>query len=211
MTTRIIPPEHHWYQCSRPEGSMARGFNKQEQTILARFRSQLRVEPQRIILRSDLPVHLRPYHTSPIQEKEIKGQVEKLLQVGLTKESNSPYPAPVTLAFKRDGDQNNYYEPVDEARELALKRTIDYHIKNKIRYDARCIEKKFNPGDLVVYEEFQYPNTRKLSSPFSGSCEIIKQCSEVTYEINKPNSLMKKDSQIVHISKLRCFERERFP
>ncbi|GFS93517.1 transposon Tf2-6 polyprotein [Trichonephila clavipes] len=68
-----------------------------------------------------------------------------------------PYQSPI--------DQNNYYEPVDEARGLALQRTIDYHIKNKIRYDSRCIEKKFNPGDLV-YEEFQYPNTRKLSSPF---------------------------------------------
>ncbi|GFY07557.1 hypothetical protein TNCV_3650641 [Trichonephila clavipes] len=56
-----------------------------------------------------------------------------------------PYQSPI--------DQNNYYEPVDEARELALKRTIDYHIKNKIMYDARCIEEKFNPGDLVVYEE----------------------------------------------------------
>ncbi|GFT82718.1 retrovirus-related Pol polyprotein from transposon 412 [Trichonephila clavipes] len=64
--------------------------------------SQLRVEPQRIILKSDLPVHFRPYRTSPIQEKEIKGQVEKLLQAGLIKESYSPYSAPVTLAFKRD-------------------------------------------------------------------------------------------------------------
>ncbi|GFT65347.1 transposon Ty3-G Gag-Pol polyprotein [Trichonephila clavipes] len=40
-----------------------------------------------------------------------------------------PYPSPI--------NQNNYYETVDEARELALPRTIDYHIKNKIRYDAR--------------------------------------------------------------------------
>ncbi|GFU15666.1 retrovirus-related Pol polyprotein from transposon 17.6 [Trichonephila clavipes] len=53
-------------------------------------------------------------------------------------------------------NQNSYYELVDEARELALQRTIDYHIKNKIRYDDRCIEKKFNPGDLVVYEEFHH-------------------------------------------------------
>ncbi|GFU70581.1 retrovirus-related Pol polyprotein from transposon 17.6 [Trichonephila clavipes] len=97
-----------------------------------------------------------------------------------------PYQSPI--------DQNNYYEPVDEARELALQRTIDYHIKNNIRYDALCIEKQFNPGDLVVYEEFKYPNTRKLSSPFSGPYEIIKQCLEVTYEIKKLNSLAKKDS-----------------
>ncbi|GFU28618.1 integrase catalytic domain-containing protein [Trichonephila clavipes] len=160
---------------------------------------QLRVEPQRIILKSDLPVQLTPYPTIPIQEKEIKNQVEKLLQAGLIKESNSPYLAPVTLAFKRDEDllfvllpyqspidQNNYYEPVHEARELALQRTIVY-IKNKIRYDARSIEKKINPGDLVVYEEFQNPNTRNLNSPISGPYEIIKQCSEVTYEIKKTN------------------------
>ncbi|GFV83843.1 hypothetical protein TNCV_387511 [Trichonephila clavipes] len=70
--------------------------------IVIENRCQLRVEPQRIKLKSDLPVHLRPYRTSPIQEKEIKGQVEKLLQAGLIKESNSPYSAPVTLAFKRD-------------------------------------------------------------------------------------------------------------
>ncbi|GFU82250.1 retrovirus-related Pol polyprotein from transposon 297 [Trichonephila clavipes] len=64
--------------------------------------SQLRVEPQIILFKSDLPVHLRPYRTSLIQDKAIKGQVEELLQTGLIKESNSPYSAPVTLAFKRD-------------------------------------------------------------------------------------------------------------
>ncbi|GFU46701.1 uncharacterized protein TNCV_1419611 [Trichonephila clavipes] len=35
----LSPPEHHWYQCSRPGGSLIHGFNRQEQTILARFRS----------------------------------------------------------------------------------------------------------------------------------------------------------------------------
>ncbi|GBO17461.1 Transposon Ty3-I Gag-Pol polyprotein [Araneus ventricosus] len=62
----------------------------------------LRVEPQRIVLNSDLPVSLRPYRTSPVEEQEIKSQVEKLLQAGLIKESNSRYSSPVTLSFKRD-------------------------------------------------------------------------------------------------------------
>ncbi|GBO44532.1 hypothetical protein AVEN_67685-1 [Araneus ventricosus] len=101
-------------------------------------------------------------------------------------------------------DQNSY-EPVNEARNLALQRTIDYHNKNKIKYDERFVDKKFNPGDLVVYEELHYPNAIKLSPPFSGPYEIIKQCSEVTYEINKPNSLTKQPTQIVHISKLKYF------
>ncbi|GBO09397.1 Retrovirus-related Pol polyprotein from transposon 17.6 [Araneus ventricosus] len=62
----------------------------------------LRVEPQRIVLNYDLPVSLRPNRTSSVEEQETKSQVEKLLQAGLIKESNSPYLSPVTLAFKRD-------------------------------------------------------------------------------------------------------------
>ncbi|GFV05584.1 RNase H domain-containing protein [Trichonephila clavipes] len=33
------PPEHHWYQCSCPGGSLAHGFTRRDQTLLARFRS----------------------------------------------------------------------------------------------------------------------------------------------------------------------------
>ncbi|GBM33624.1 Transposon Ty3-G Gag-Pol polyprotein [Araneus ventricosus] len=62
----------------------------------------LRVEPHRIVRNSDFSVSLRPYHTSLVEEQEIKSQVEKLLQAGLIKESNSPYSSPVTLTFKRD-------------------------------------------------------------------------------------------------------------
>ncbi|GFS95270.1 RNase H domain-containing protein [Trichonephila clavipes] len=38
-TAWITPPEHHWYQCSRPGGSLAHGFTRPDQTLLARFRS----------------------------------------------------------------------------------------------------------------------------------------------------------------------------
>ncbi|GBO38115.1 Transposon Ty3-G Gag-Pol polyprotein [Araneus ventricosus] len=114
-------------------------------------------------------------------------------EYNLTPHSITKYPPAYlllgTLPYDSPIGQNSYYEPVNEARNLALRRTIDYHNKNKIRYDARFVDKKFNPGDLVVYEEFYYPNTRKLSPPFSGPYEIIKQCSEVTYEINKLNPL----------------------
>ncbi|GFW20145.1 uncharacterized protein TNCV_2320861 [Trichonephila clavipes] len=35
-TAWITPsPEHHWYQCSRPGGSLAHGFTRQDQTLLA--------------------------------------------------------------------------------------------------------------------------------------------------------------------------------
>ncbi|GFW39325.1 RNase H domain-containing protein [Trichonephila clavipes] len=41
-TAWITPSEHHWYQCSRPEGSLAHGFTRQDQTLLARFRERER-------------------------------------------------------------------------------------------------------------------------------------------------------------------------
>ncbi|GFU47555.1 uncharacterized protein TNCV_2442851 [Trichonephila clavipes] len=37
----LFPPEPHWYQCSRPGGSLAHGFTRQDQTLLARFLSSL--------------------------------------------------------------------------------------------------------------------------------------------------------------------------
>ncbi|GBN73259.1 Transposon Ty3-G Gag-Pol polyprotein [Araneus ventricosus] len=130
-------------------------------------------------------------------------------EYNLTPHSITKYPPAYlllgTLPYDSPIGQNSYYEPVNEARNLALQRTIDYHNKNKIRYDARFVDKKLNPGDLVVYEEFHYPNTRKLTPPFSGPYEVIKQCSEATYEISKSNPLTKQATQIVHISKLRCF------
>ncbi|GFT67732.1 RNase H domain-containing protein [Trichonephila clavipes] len=38
-TAWIVPPEHHWYQCSRSGSSLAHGFKRQDQTLLSRFRS----------------------------------------------------------------------------------------------------------------------------------------------------------------------------
>ena len=110
-----------------------------------------------------------------------------------------------TLPYNSPIGQNNYYPAVDEARQLAKQRTIDYHTKNKVRYDARFIIATFKPGDIVIYEEFHYPNTRKLSPPYSGPYTIIKQCSDVTYEIDKPNYHTKQPTEIVHSSKLRYF------
>ncbi|GFV23732.1 uncharacterized protein TNCV_959261 [Trichonephila clavipes] len=37
-TVWIVPPDPRWHQCSRPGGCLAPGFNRQEQTLLARFR-----------------------------------------------------------------------------------------------------------------------------------------------------------------------------
>lgn len=100
---------------------------------------------------------------------------------------------------------NSYYPPVDEARRLAKENTISYHNKNKVRYDARFLPAKFNVGDTVLYEEFHYPNTRKLSPPYSGPYTILKKLSDVNFEIDKPSPHFKRNSEIVHSTKLRYY------
>ncbi|GFW39731.1 hypothetical protein TNCV_3189021 [Trichonephila clavipes] len=110
-----------------------------------------------------------------------------------------------TLPYTPPLAQNQVYPPVEEARKLAKENTIKYHEKNKIKYDARFIDSPFEPGDLVIYEEFNYPNRRKLSPIFSGPYEIVQKLSDVNYEITKPNALTKKPTEIVHVSKLRTY------
>ncbi|GFU76155.1 hypothetical protein TNCV_3036871 [Trichonephila clavipes] len=52
LNTRIRPlglpltPEHHWYQCSRPGVSLALGFTRQDQTLIARFREEVAISKQ---------------------------------------------------------------------------------------------------------------------------------------------------------------------
>ncbi|GFY09425.1 retrotransposable element Tf2 protein type 1 [Trichonephila clavipes] len=63
----------------------------------------INLEPQRIHLISDLPISLRPYRNSQQESKEIQTQIEELLKADFIRPSHSPYAAPVTLAYKKDG------------------------------------------------------------------------------------------------------------
>lgn len=47
-------------------------------------------------------VNSRPYKCSLLDEEEIKSQIKKLLAADLIQESESPFAAPVTLAFKKE-------------------------------------------------------------------------------------------------------------
>ena len=100
---------------------------------------------------------------------------------------------------------NSYYPPVDETHKLSKERTIQYHNKNKVRYDTRFLPVKYKEGDDVMYEEFHYPNSHKLASPYSGPYKILKQLSDVNFEIDKLSPHFKRNSEIVHTSKLRCY------
>ncbi|GFY22352.1 retrotransposable element Tf2 protein type 1 [Trichonephila clavipes] len=100
---------------------------------------------------------------------------------------------------------NEIYPPLEEARKLAKERTEQYYKINKIRYDKKFQEADFKVGDLVMYEEFQYPNTRKLSPPYSGPYTVLRKCSDVLFEIDRPNALNKTDTELVHSVRLRHF------
>ena len=77
--------------------------------------------------------------------------------------------------------------------------------KNKIHYDSRFVNINLNSNDLVIYEEFKYPNTSKLAQPFTGPYNFLKKISDVNYEINKSNIHTKEKMAIVHVSKLRRY------
>ncbi|GFV61823.1 retrotransposable element Tf2 protein type 1 [Trichonephila clavipes] len=80
------------------------------------------------------------------------------------------------------------------------------YIKTKIAtINGEIEEADFKVGDLVMYEEFQYPNTRKLSPPYSDPYTVLRKCSDVLFEIDRPNALNKTDTELVHSVRLRHF------
>ncbi|GFW33164.1 uncharacterized protein TNCV_4699801 [Trichonephila clavipes] len=109
------------------------------------------------------------------------------------------------LPFEISLKDNEIYPPLEEARKLAKERTKQYYKKNKIRYDKKFQEADFKVFDLVMYEKFQYPNTRKLSPPYSGPHAVLRKCSDVLFETDRPNALNKTDTELVHSVRLRHF------
>ncbi|GFU33880.1 hypothetical protein NPIL_698051 [Nephila pilipes] len=66
--------------------------------------SLIRLEPQKIVLTSELRVSLLPYRTSPQNNKEIETQIKRLLEANIITTSHSPYAAPISIAMKKDED-----------------------------------------------------------------------------------------------------------
>lgn len=99
----------------------------------------------------------------------------------------------------------NPYPPVEEARITARNRTQKNHEVNKKIYDRHYKKATFKPGDLVLYENFRYPHTSKLISPYVGPFKILKQLSSVSFEIDKVNPLTNKTTEVVHSTRLRLF------
>ncbi|GFV36465.1 transposon Tf2-11 polyprotein [Trichonephila clavipes] len=100
---------------------------------------------------------------------------------------------------------NEICTPIEEARKLAEVKTEQYYKINKIRYDEKFQESGFKVGDLVIYGEFHYPNTRKLSPLYSGPYTVLRKCSDLLFEIDRLNDDNKTDIGLVHSVCLRHF------
>ncbi|UYV63815.1 hypothetical protein LAZ67_2005744 [Cordylochernes scorpioides] len=59
------------------------------------------------------------------------------------------------------------YPPVEEARKIAIKRTLDRHAKEKIKYDSKHRTPQFEVGDIVLVKSYHHPNSGKLLPYFT--------------------------------------------
>jgi hypothetical protein len=77
------------------------------------------------------PVSVAPYRMSPLELKELKTQLEELIQKHFIRPSVSPWGAPVLLVKKKDG---------------IMRLCIDYRQLNKV-----TIKNKFLCQELMIY------------------------------------------------------------
>lgn len=161
------------------------------QTIVAKLRCKVNSSSKKIPWTKLLEQVTNEYNNLP---HAVTGFPPAYLMFG-----NLPYESPLPNQVSLN------YPPLNQARQIAVNRTLSHHKINKRRYDKNFLESNFNIGDLVLYRNFSYPHSNKLNQVHSGPYRIIKKLSNVTYEIDKPNQYTGKLTDIVHSTRLRHF------
>jgi len=108
-----------------------------------------------------------------------------------------PYPPPL--------GEGSHYPPLEQARKVAVQRSLLQHARTKALYDRRYQQASFQPGDMVMLETFYHPNSGKLKEPMHGPFKILRKISPVSFEINRPNQPLHRKTDIVHAAKLRAY------
>ncbi|GFT30742.1 retrotransposable element Tf2 protein type 3 [Trichonephila clavipes] len=89
-----------------------------------------------------------------------------------------PYDSPLPNQVKLN------YPPIQQARQIAVNRTIKHHKINKQRYDKHYVDAKFKVGDLGLYQNFSYPNSSKLQSPYNGPFKVVLEESRSFFRVH---------------------------
>ncbi|UYV69956.1 hypothetical protein LAZ67_7001321 [Cordylochernes scorpioides] len=99
----------------------------------------------------------------------------------------------------------NPYPPIDIARQQAYQRTQLKHDKDKQKFDLNHKTPNFEIGDLVLVKVYHHPNTGKLTPYFTGPYTILEVISPNVVKINRPNQLLNKEHDTIHVNKLRPY------
>ena len=108
---------------------------------------------------------------------------EAVKKYNLTPHSVTGYPP----AYLLNGQQiqtsinENPYEPVEQARQIAFDRSQRYHNVNKDYYDAKRQNFEFQIGDLAFIKNKNHITRKKTEPIFIGPFKVIEKTSSVTY------------------------------
>ncbi|UYV84114.1 hypothetical protein LAZ67_X001216, partial [Cordylochernes scorpioides] len=100
------------------------------------------------------------------------------------------------------------YPPVEEARKIAIKRTLDRHAKEKMKYDSKHRTPQFEVGDIVLVKAYHHPNSGKLLPYFTGPYTILEIISPNVVRINRANQPLNRDNDTLHVNKLKYYTEE---
>ena len=148
------------------------------------------------IVPGTVPMSRAPYRMSPKELKELKSQLQELLDKGFIRPSVSPWGAPVLFVKKKDG---------------TLRMCIDYRKINKVtvknRYPLPRIEDLFDQIFIKVSpwrKILRFGQKGKLSPRFIRPYEILKRVGHMAYQLALPPELAQLHD-VFHVSMLRRY------
>lgn len=114
-----------------------------------------------------------------------------------------PNPADLSTAYARRA-----ISTAEKARQIAHQRLSDSQLRQKRSYDSHHRDVHFSPGDLVLLwtPSRHVGLAEKLLPKYSGPYRVLRQVTDVTYEIAPLNpSIPSTSSDIVHVARLKPY------